>query len=85
MAEKRDTLHRILTELNKMEPAGYPVWLPLEGVFSSAQVKIDSPTQSVVNLENALIFKFIINIKTGEIKSYLAKWLSDVPETKDLP
>lgn len=83
MATKVYSISKILDDLNKDLPS--KLWMPIDGVFLYSQGKVDTINKKVNPELNNLVIKSFINKETGEVRSYLAKWLEDEPETAELP
>ena len=79
MAEQRNTVEKILDELNKGD-ATRP-WILVDGLFQLSGAKIE--TEKVVDDPRAIALKIFLNKKTTEVRMYVAKWLND-PEAKNL-
>ena len=80
MAAKITTIKAILDNLNG--PDQTTPWVPLLGVNFLSTAQINPPNEININSEG-LVLKAFINLNTGEIKTYLAKW-TDAPETNQL-
>lgn len=79
MANRINTIQNVLNELNNGLP-NQP-WYPIPSVFT---LKSASVTNGEINDDQQiLVVKVFVNTTTGEIKTYVAKWL-DVPETTSL-
>jgi hypothetical protein len=81
MATQITTVRKILDELNgvgKDTP-----WNEIPQTYTLTSVKVNVVGTADLQPQGVLL-KLFINSKTGEIKTYLAKWL-DIPEAKLLP
>lgn len=80
MAIPITTVKKILEELNG--PGKNSPWSEVPSTYILSSVSISGPGQ--INIQqDGLILKVFINLLTGEIKTYLAKWI-DIPEAKYL-
>ncbi len=78
MTPKRRTVEQILTDLNRGLPANTWVLVPTSYYLSATTV---NAMGNVNLLPNGMVLTLFINNETGEIKTYLTKWIQGVPES----
>lgn len=73
------TIEEILRDLNGADGTD---WVRVDGIWTLLKIRV-SDNNVYAGAERLIIVKLFKNIKTGELKSYLAKNL-DVPERENL-
>lgn len=82
MARQVYTIKQILVDLNN--GLDDKPWVPAEQLLSIPTAKINVQSNTVDPAGAAIALKGFINVKTGELRTFVAKWL-DEPEANKLP
>jgi ribosome recycling factor len=82
MANKVITVGEILTDLNR-GLVDKP-WISVDGVYQLSQTQVNSSNLQITPTGTVMVVKIFLNIKTTEVRSYVAKW-TNAPETETLP
>lgn len=84
MATQKNTIATILEVLNGEGNTG--PWVEVTGFYMTNQgsIQIKDTVTTITKKDEALAVKYFVHTETGEIKTYIAKWLDD-PEASQLP
>ena len=80
MTEPVTTIEKILEELNTGD--SQKPWVETSGIHAVRQIEVTGG-KLIKDKDTGFVLKFFINRKTGEVRSFYAKYTDD-PEAKNL-
>jgi len=72
-------IKRIVDILAELNSRGDGVWIVEPGYFAIATPRMSGPVVDFNFPSSGIVLKAFVNMTTGEVKTYVAKWL-DIPE-----